>query len=287
MSQASASSQPPPRAKPLTAAIQGCGAPSMAATTLRPSNDAWRASSGLMSRNSAMSAPATKAFSPAPVSTTARTSASPAISSATASNSRLVAVFRAFITSGRVTVTTATAPSRLTSTAMGGPSLRSGGPRSTQGNSTPRASARSSAQTRDRRVSGRAAGESGAGRRQNLPPAPALATSAARGGLGSSGGRASLAADSLSARRGPERSRATFTVGGRVCFPLAHPANYPHRASTSHSRPLSARFDRPGAHATGATTTRARTRPIVVLRESVVNRALSFVSTLRDRTYPS
>ena len=104
------------------AAIQGCGAPSIAATARRPSHDAWRASSGVMARNSAMSAPATKALSPAPVSTTARTAASAVISRAAASSSSLVAVSKAFSTSGRATVTTATAPSRVTSIAIAAPS---------------------------------------------------------------------------------------------------------------------------------------------------------------------
>ena len=99
------------------------------------------------------------------------------------------------------------------------------------------------------------------------------------GGSARPGGGRVLPRTPLSARRSPDRSRATFAVGGRVCFPLAHACELPHRTSTSHSRPLSARFDRPDADATDATTKRARTRPIVVLRESVVNRAFLFVSS--------
>jgi hypothetical protein len=59
-----------------------------------------------------MSAPATKAFSPAPVSTTARTSASRPSSPNARASSATVAVSRAFSFSGRSMVTVATAPAR-------------------------------------------------------------------------------------------------------------------------------------------------------------------------------
>ena len=59
-----------------------------------------------------MSAPATKAFSPAPVRITPRTAASAPMAVNAASSSSTVRSFSAFSLSGRLTVTTAT-PSRL------------------------------------------------------------------------------------------------------------------------------------------------------------------------------
>ena len=55
-----------------------------------------------------MSAPATKAFSPAPVRITPRTPASAARAAKARSSSSMVRPFRAFSFSGRLTVTTAT-----------------------------------------------------------------------------------------------------------------------------------------------------------------------------------
>ena len=64
----SASSQPPPRQKPLTMAITGLGKPLMT-SKMRGERMAWRWSNGVRPANSEMSAPAMNAFSPAPVST--------------------------------------------------------------------------------------------------------------------------------------------------------------------------------------------------------------------------
>ena len=181
----------------------------------------------------------------------------------------------------------ATAPSRSTSTAMSRPSLRIGGPRSAQGNSTSRA-------REDRRTDGiaTAAGafvetsRGGKGSKSGRTGGSVCRRPHPRDirgprGLGSSGGRAG---PPRTLRVGAPRSRsirARFAAGGRVCFPLAHPANYPHaRVHPTASAP--ARFDRSGAHVTDATTKRARTRPIVVLRESVFNREFSSVSCDND-----
>jgi hypothetical protein len=61
-----------------------------------------------------MSAPATNAFSPAPVMTIDRTAASRCSASIARRSSSRVWPFNAFRTFGRFTVTTATAPSRST-----------------------------------------------------------------------------------------------------------------------------------------------------------------------------
>jgi hypothetical protein len=74
-SQASANSQPPPSAKPFTAATTGMGSAAITSITRCPSAPKCRARSRSRPFISAMSAPATKAFSPAPVTMTPRSSA--------------------------------------------------------------------------------------------------------------------------------------------------------------------------------------------------------------------
>src|SRR5882724_74459 len=108
MSHASASSRPPPRAKPLTAARIGCGQPSMAwrKSTRRRRSRNCTGTSG--ATNSRMSAPAENAFSPAPVTTTTLTSSSTARASKQRVSSRRMASFIALWTSGRFSVSVAT-----------------------------------------------------------------------------------------------------------------------------------------------------------------------------------
>jgi len=72
MSQASAISHPPPRAKPLTAAMVGTVLRSRKAVAAWPSSAKRLASKGLISFIAAISAPATKALSPAPVTIVTR-----------------------------------------------------------------------------------------------------------------------------------------------------------------------------------------------------------------------
>src|ERR1700683_5044648 len=85
-------------------------------------NNAWprracaRPPTGGWTDSSLMSAPATKDFSPAPVSTTTRTSSRRAASPNTSSSSARVRASSAFNTFGRLIVTTRTAPSCSTST---------------------------------------------------------------------------------------------------------------------------------------------------------------------------
>ena len=105
-----ASSRPPPSAKPLTIATTGLGMRSMRRIRRWPTSEKSRAWTGLRPDISAMSAPATKAFAPAPVSTTARTASSAAAASKAACRASSVARFSAFSLSGRLTVTTRTAP---------------------------------------------------------------------------------------------------------------------------------------------------------------------------------
>src|SRR5262245_3335307 len=71
-----------------------------------------------------MSAPATKAFSPAPVTTIARTPSSCLRSRTTRRSSSRVWELRAFSTRGRLIVTNATGPSRSTSRFSKGMGLR-------------------------------------------------------------------------------------------------------------------------------------------------------------------
>ncbi len=110
--QAMASSQPPPSAKPLTAAITGLPRSSMRSSTFWPRIERSLPSTGDCVASSAMSAPATKAFSPAPVRITPRMAASAPMAVNAASSSSTVRSFSAFSLSGRLMVTIAT-PSRL------------------------------------------------------------------------------------------------------------------------------------------------------------------------------
>ena len=105
--QAMANSHPPPRANPLTAAMTGL--PRFSIRFIRPCPRVARRSLSVafMAAISPMSAPATKAFSPAPVKITTRTDSSAPKSAKQASNSPIVAPLRAFILSGRLTVTVA------------------------------------------------------------------------------------------------------------------------------------------------------------------------------------
>ncbi len=102
-SHASASSQPPPSAKPLTSAIVGNGASSSARITAWPRIANSRPSSGDMSRIAAMSAPATNAFSPAPVTSSTRAEASVAAWTAAPMSARTCGA-RALSACGRLTV---------------------------------------------------------------------------------------------------------------------------------------------------------------------------------------
>jgi len=107
-SQARASSQPPPRATPLTAAIETASWASIADMSVELMDRS--ASSRPRARMALMSAPETKAFSPAPV--TIRTPAAAFRTSSRAWwNSATVSESRALRTSGRLTVRTATRPS--------------------------------------------------------------------------------------------------------------------------------------------------------------------------------
>src|SRR6185503_15091771 len=98
-----ASSQPPPSAKPFTAAIAGLGGNSVRGKPSRPRRASAYASAGDLARSSAMSAPATKAR-PAPVMIAAATDASPVIWSTARPSSAIVASFSALSLSGRLTV---------------------------------------------------------------------------------------------------------------------------------------------------------------------------------------
>ncbi len=73
-----------------------------------------RCSSGERSANSPMSAPATKARSPAPVITATRTSSRASSASNASSSSRRTVAFNAFRFSGRLIVTHATASTMST-----------------------------------------------------------------------------------------------------------------------------------------------------------------------------
>ena len=97
-----ASSSPPPRAKPLTIAITGFDSFSTRRIMRVPRNEKSRPCTGVRPFISAMSAPATNAFGPAPVSTTARTAASASASAKAASSASRVAALSALSLSGRL-----------------------------------------------------------------------------------------------------------------------------------------------------------------------------------------
>src|SRR5664279_21647 len=75
--QASATSQPPPSAKPFTAAITGLPRVSIVSRSACPFRAKARAETGVNVRKIVTSAPAMNAFSPAPVRITAPTASSP------------------------------------------------------------------------------------------------------------------------------------------------------------------------------------------------------------------
>src|SRR5207249_9896397 len=108
--QAMAVSQPPPSAKPFTAAITGLPRFSIRARTRGPKVLDFSASTALTCASSLMSAPAMNALSPAPVRMTPRTAASSCASSNAALRSSHVLLFRALRTFGRLRVTQAMAP---------------------------------------------------------------------------------------------------------------------------------------------------------------------------------
>ena len=98
-----ASSSPPPRAKPLTIAITGLGRRSTRRIIRVPRSEKSRPCTGVSAFISAMSAPATNALGPAPVSTTTRTVSSAAAAAKAASRASRVAALSAFSLSGRFT----------------------------------------------------------------------------------------------------------------------------------------------------------------------------------------
>src|SRR5947207_1110490 len=110
--QAIASSQPPPRQKPLIAAITGLPMFSIRSRTCCPRCACSLPCVGLSAASSLMSAPAMNAFSPAPVTITTRTDASCFRCSTACRSSSVVGVSRALRTAGRLMVRIATAPSR-------------------------------------------------------------------------------------------------------------------------------------------------------------------------------
>ena len=107
-------SRPPPSAKPLSSAMTGFPRRSTPRIICWPAREKRSASAGGSDANSEMSAPATNAFCPDPVSTTTRTDASaPAAENAPAS-SAMVALFSALSLSGRLIVMRRTpAPSSI------------------------------------------------------------------------------------------------------------------------------------------------------------------------------
>src|SRR5512135_876334 len=124
MSQAIASSQPPPRAWPRTAAISG-----LRMRLIRSQRWKWSSTVrlvGVWTASSLMSAPAANARSPAPVMTIARQAESPSSASRASVSSVMRAKFRAFRTSGRSRTTRAT-PSRSPDGALAGNVTRTRG----------------------------------------------------------------------------------------------------------------------------------------------------------------
>src|SRR5690625_2828636 len=101
-SHASATSRPPPKAKPFTAAIVGTGSAARALRTSWPERAASRPANASLPRrvNSLMSAPATKAR-PEPVRMSAFTASAPATTSSASPNSSIRSAFSALRTSGR------------------------------------------------------------------------------------------------------------------------------------------------------------------------------------------
>ena len=111
-SQASATSQPPPSAKPLTAAITGIGSAASCSPIAWPWRANSRASCSPIVAIAAMSAPATKALLPAPVRTMPRRPdrTSRAAAWAASLSSPTTSRLRALSTCGRLIVMTRTGP---------------------------------------------------------------------------------------------------------------------------------------------------------------------------------
>ena len=111
-SQASAVSQPPPKAAPLTAAMTGTGQARIACTHCSKTACWRRQSSCVMPSRSFRSPPALNALSPRPVSTTQRIpSLSMYRARMSSSCSRPIRVLRAFANSGRSNMTSRTCSS--------------------------------------------------------------------------------------------------------------------------------------------------------------------------------
>src|SRR5271156_3313984 len=108
-SHASANSRPPPRAKPLTAAMTGIGRSSKLSITRWPRRVKSRPSTADIFAIAAISAPATKALSPAPVIISTRTDASWRTSRITRAISSSTSRFNALSAAGRLTVSVAIA----------------------------------------------------------------------------------------------------------------------------------------------------------------------------------
>ena len=149
------------------------------------------------------------------------------------SSSLVLAMFNAFSASGRLTVTTATTPSRVTSTAMTKTLISLWWAAIGPGQLYPTSSRKIAGRTGSRRkpgplgrrvVAAKAASRGRAGGSFCRRPRPSRHPRPEGGSARPGGGRV-LPRTLVSARRGPDRSRARFAVGGRVCFPLAHPAN--------------------------------------------------------------
>jgi hypothetical protein len=104
-SQAMAISVPPPNAKPFTAAITIIGNFCSLLMTFWPNSAKFLALSGLKVASSLISAPATKALSPAPVRIRTRIFSSAATWSRASDNSASNAPFNAFNAFGRLNVT--------------------------------------------------------------------------------------------------------------------------------------------------------------------------------------
>src|SRR5580698_1319085 len=108
-SHASANSRPPPSAKPLTAAMTGIGRSSKLSITRWPRREKSSPSTADIFAIAAISAPATKALSPAPVTMSTRTEGSCRTSRITRAISSSTSRLSAFSALGRFTVSVAIA----------------------------------------------------------------------------------------------------------------------------------------------------------------------------------
>src|ERR1035438_9565208 len=103
--QASATSQPPPSAKPFTAGITGLPRVSIVSRSACPFRAKARAETGVNVRKIVTSAPAMNAFSPAPVRITPPTASSPRALSKAAASPSITSGLSALSLSGRLMVT--------------------------------------------------------------------------------------------------------------------------------------------------------------------------------------